>query len=160
MSEIDNGSLRRWNTKTSNATAFAQEYIIPYLNIAKDCEGNLSCFGPEMKQYSSSSSVPTDYMYYIKLTDGTRWAIRLQNTNHFHIYVDTNGDKKPNKLGNDVFQYTVPIDALNDGYHKIDAPGVYYYGSGLDRAALLSNCTGVGEACAALIAIDGDKINY
>jgi prepilin-type N-terminal cleavage/methylation domain-containing protein len=157
MSEIDNGSLRRWNITTNEA--FIQEYILPYLNISKDCGKNAACFGPEIKHFNGSPY--SENIYYIKLTDGTRWMFVNQDTVHFHVFADINGDKKPNRFGNDTFLFTVIRSALNDGAHLVSEPGVYYYGHGLvDRNYLSSECTTNGYTCAALIVLDGDKINY
>jgi hypothetical protein len=158
MSEIDNGSLRRWAIK-GNAD-FVKEYILPYLNISKDCGEDATCFEPEIKDIKGNSYSAGVYNYYIKLTDSTRWWIVIQDTNHMHIMVDLNGDKKPNRFGHDTFWFTVTNKALSDTYHNIVEAGVYYHGHGIPRSTQLSYCNANGYTCGALITLDGDKINY
>jgi prepilin-type N-terminal cleavage/methylation domain-containing protein len=152
-SEIDNGPLQFWDL--SDTGAFMEKYILPYLNVEKNCKLDKDCFG---------ESLDWDDCYKIKLTDGTKWAFLVQNSsNHFHLFVDIDGDKPPNRYGGDQFVFTIQKKApfYEPGVHKIDTPGVYYYGHGVSRATIENNCkTGDGIMCGLLIMMDGDKVNY
>jgi hypothetical protein len=103
-----------------------------------------------------------DNYYKIDLVDGTRWFVIAQNgSNHAHIVVDINGKKPPNILGVDAFYFTIQKAPLNEANrHKIDAPGVYYFGHGIERSKMLECCKNEGFTCSALIVTDGDKITY
>jgi hypothetical protein len=52
-SEIDNGSLRRWSLQ--NTESFYEEYIIPYLNVTKNCKFDDTCFGEGIHKRDGST---------------------------------------------------------------------------------------------------------
>jgi hypothetical protein len=154
-SEIDNGSLKRWTM--ADTPAFYEEYIIPYMNISQNCGFN-PCFGSDWK-YFNGADWSAGNAYKFKLADGTGWLFST-DSKWFHIHADINGDKKPNKSGEDIFIFTVLRQANIGGYDNGDVPGVYLYGNGMDRTTLLNECLATGHTCGALIQMDGWKINY
>lgn len=113
-----NVKMENWNYNTTTE-AFVKEYILPYLNIAKDCgmdeEG---CFAEE---YKANNTGETDFSEYYKvaLTDGTAMAIKLipgcsedSPSECVSLVVDINSINKPNTWGKDVFQYQI-LNGLN-----------------------------------------------
>jgi prepilin-type N-terminal cleavage/methylation domain-containing protein len=161
-SEMDNGSLKRW-AYAQNA-ASVQEYILPYMNIAKDCGSDEACFGPRISFLNGGDAGALYHNpYFIKLTDGTRWIIEGHGgigASILYINVDVNGDKKPNKAGSDVFIFGIAFKPIDSSEIKIDEPGVYFYGHGLGRSTWESNCKTSGLYCGALIQADGWQIKY
>ncbi len=99
----------------------------PYLKVVKECEKNdHSCFPEEVIEWGSrkicagSSSICSLYKngsgarIFIVLEDGISIGF-LQNQ---VIYVDLNGPARPNKVGEDVFQFNLGVNSLtlpNDG---------------------------------------------
>jgi hypothetical protein len=158
-SEVDNGSLRNW--ALANTEQFHEEYIVPYLNVAKNCKYDNNCFGEKFSLMSGFSLNLSPY-YKLKLADGSRWLINTSDTDFINIDVDINGDKKPNVYGSDQFCFLITKRAITNSSVKVDGPGVYFFGHGLDKTALLNSCRAgsSGYTCGALIVLDGWKITY
>ena len=102
----DNGPIGTWDV-VSSSQEFSQTYMEPYLNTI----GKKEYSTIEYKTLNNID-VPFD-CYNFKLVDGTRIGIDTPDYNDSEvegafivpILVDVNGDKKPNKLGRDIFTF-------------------------------------------------------
>ena len=126
MAESEYGDISEWPVKDgdmSSTNTIYNYYIKPHLNITKECKNSVECFSPydpQMAQY-----------YTFQLNDGSMVALDLNNKdenpdslftsygiknvtlrNFISITVDVNGDKKPNKSGEDVFRFFVTQKGL------------------------------------------------
>lgn len=117
-----------WNMHTGNLQAAEQiyNYYKPYLKLAQDCGCGtraLGCWSEDATKalngsvytYGHENGIGDSYCA-VRLVDGTNlsfdtWRASDLGVNSdydiFFFYVDVNGDKKPNTLGRDVFQFVV-----------------------------------------------------
>ena len=165
-SEADNGDIADWDWSQS-VELFTETYILPYLQISKNCSTTgTDCWLPDNKAYGLHGSRIEDYSrtnyYTAVLNDGTSLVFLKQSgPHHFHITVDINGAKPPNKFGIDTFAMTLVQDKLiENNLNNVEQPGFYFQGSGLPYETLLSNCsTSDGILCGALYQHDGWEIS-
>jgi len=165
MSELDNGPVETWEFVADQHEQFLNKYLAPYLNIIKKCglsESGCWTAGNKINRINGSTiSVAT--LAKAALNNGMFIAVEVQD-NHTHFYIDIDGAKGSNRLGRDVFRFTLTPTPLNEtNYHKIDKPGFYPVGTGLDRDTIISagpGCskTSEGQTCGALIVLDGWQI--
>ena len=121
----DNGPMSTWEVGESNsedAKKFLNKYMIPYLSIMKEpttyTEGNWD------RYYSYLNNQQTAYgtshvRFY--LNDGTSITAHISHSPdetsvRLMLYVDINGDKKPNKVGRDIFFLDYYIKNNNSSY--------------------------------------------
>jgi len=134
MAESNNGTPDTWNLLGSLSAQGAENalnMLAPYLNVAKNCGTNYSdCFTENYycldgsKNGQSGCYVSVDGNFgggsaSLKLADGSLVNIFIRNekcsdsqgptmalsNNCADIQVDTNGNKKPNTLGKDLFRF-------------------------------------------------------
>ncbi len=187
----DHGPVRSWTIlENSNTKAkdFADTYMIPYLNVGKNCEYNTE--GDCSFKYAYLNAPDTmrelnNVHYRFYLSDGTLIALTaaannvnlstLQNGQYvpFYtffrsmamVYVDINGQKKPNTLGKDIFifQYNIQYDMgenggdrsgqfFPSGYEKQSRKAAYYRRKGCNRDS-------IGDYCAVAIMTDGWRMS-
>lgn len=155
--ELSNGQGANYN----DAKKFLNKYIVPYISIMKGpmtlTSNNRNAKFLNGSDFSYSSDWPIFYF-----PDGTSVVNRLYRATtggiYLYVYIDTNGDKKPNKLGRDVFLFDFPLDSENPRFQP--------HGRGNSREHLVStssyqcnkHASGGGETCAALIMKDGWQI--
>lgn len=147
LSEIDNGPAKDWDWGDANNATFSaidsfDMYWRPYLkvlkicNIASDCgytsdiEKRLGYASYDVVRGENSLRLYSDTSRTLfSLTDGTIIHIVSQvgsnNDLAKRIYVDINGSKKPNKIGIDVFLFTIsdkfaPWGITGEGYKCLD----------------------------------------
>ena len=92
-------------------TSVAHKYFTPYLNVQYDC--GITCKRQKnVKRYKLNGDEWIWYnmfTYLIYLTDGTIVGFMIDNSGGkmqiLYVYVDLNGDKKPNRLGRDIFVF-------------------------------------------------------
>lgn len=166
MAIADNGDPEGWGASTYNYETSSGEskeilitnldLIVKYLNVIRDC-------GHETK-----GCMPDDYLmlngakernfeklsYYRKvvLEDGTLLAMQgygTDNPGRGEIWVDVNGHKKPNKVGEDMFLFGV------------DKSKVYPYGldSNLSSEEIKKQCNrkGSGYYCTLWVITDENQ---
>ena len=126
MAEAEYGDISEWPVKDGDMNStdtIYNHYIKPYLNITKECRNNAECFSPY--------NIDMSFYYTFSLNDGSMVALDMWNKNedpdmlypsygiknvtlrHFIAFtVDVNGNKKPNKAGEDVFQFLVTQKGL------------------------------------------------
>ena len=87
---------------------FAEKYFTPYLDIHTYCKGAQdNCWNTP--QYRDLGGTPyyNKSLYSIVLTDGSVIGFNKDKNNLVTLIIDTNGKVKPNKLGQDVFLFSV-----------------------------------------------------
>lgn len=166
MATAEYESPEGWDISGLDSYGFAQKYLYPYLNIAKDCgtETTGDCVFRVSKLNSDTYGDfgTTHPRFY--LNDGTEIALRMFNLNGevwTNIYIDVNGNKNPNKYGKDIFMYTIMFVSTDSNVIGKLLPT----GGGLTRAEILTNneygCSknvsgsNTGAYCSALIMVDG-----
>ncbi|MBE7706975.1 MAG: type II secretion system protein [Cyanobacteria bacterium SIG30] len=176
----DHGPISGWNIPDEMSGAiskkFADDYIIPYLKISKNCGisidgdcGHTFSFhqtSGALKPYTLSGSYTTFY-----LADGTFLALKVNSgessngvQKNASIYVDINGKKKPNILGKDAFiisyglilagkdvggKFSLSCGRNEDGQCTIPESIAGQYGC---------NSKGSGASCSYLIMANGWKV--
>lgn len=136
-----------WNCADSSTDAIYADYQIlkKYLNIIRECKDTEGCWSNDITQNprgenaaSASTKGIGGNIITFTLNDGTNVCLDYwskgdieslfgvsQNLspNALSIFVDVNGDKKPNRLGRDVFAFVltteglVPAGANNESEH-------------------------------------------
>lgn len=158
----DNGPIESWEITGMSAKAFSDLYLKPYLHVANDDSSNTFEY---TALNGESASKTTNAVFY--LNDGMKIAVQTPQ-DHEHgrevqIYVDISGDKKPNRMGRDIFVFNYWI------YHPVrpHVTGKFIpWGADWTRediknssATYSCNKKKTGDICAALIAKDGWKIS-
>ena len=143
---------------------FVNKYFVPYLNVRDNC--GIRCTkqsGVKRYRLNGSEWNWNDRFYYIVyMADGTIIAFMFDNfegkLTTVYLYVDLNGDKKPNRAGRDIFTFEFSSDVTA----KINLSG-----SGLSKSELLGatrkGCNKnagdySGDYCGALIQRDSWEI--
>lgn len=166
MSEIDNGDIKIWEIKEVNLSTVFETYFKPYLHVVKDCGYNKNgCWTKTTGLNNEYWSWLTSYgiganTYSFRLNDGTSvcldgWAVSdsltylgVDNSDLTYVLsviVDVNGDKRPNKLGKDVFVFVLTSKA--------------FVPAGKDNGSKDCSASGKGYQCAAKV-LSEDKIAY
>ena len=167
MSVAENGDVEEWVLEDGDgvqlSSEFANTYLIPYLQVIKNCETDTTgeC-GYELSHINGSdnSASVKNYSRFI-LNDGTIVFIRAKSDpagavfqKIVYINVDINGHKRPNRIGRDYFEFALVLSTNNDMYKplgKINASG-----QSQTTETIQNNCSkGTGEYCAAYIMNNG-----
>jgi len=177
----DYGPMPNWHFGEGNdmqsSIDFVDTYMIPYLKISKNCKDNTQneCRHPiqylnhASKEEASDKSFVFGYTRFY-LADGTFVGVQLVNNTdaegrkniYAPIYIDINGLKKPNILGQDVFRFN----------YMVYGSGVFYGGKLVPTAHLRvptvkssvtasdvgCNLNGNGNRCSHVIMANGWKI--
>ncbi len=127
LAQAKEGPIENWGwttyTETYEGGAAVGEILAPHLKILKKCEIGSDCFGSGYKQLNGDDYTFTasNYCPGYKLADGSFYFVatlgkdcnfktgtskELMNTCG-SIYVDINGNKKPNTWGKDVFIFNM-----------------------------------------------------
>ena len=145
MSELDYGEIENWDWNLSTKDFF-NKYFVPYINITKNCEDNVSseCWSDDGVIYylngNAHLSIKDGAYAKVKLSDGTLLAFQNQNS-HAHFYIDTNGKVRPNMYGKDIFLLTLTKAALKEtNMHNILHAGLWVYGTGINIDLIQDNC--------------------
>lgn len=174
----DNGPMTTWNVESdelSEPEVFFQRYLKPYLSVQKDC-GIKTSDECEFKYKFLNSNTEntlenTDVRFY--LNDGTFIALDITNKTPeenlliSRIFIDINGQKKPNKLGRDIFVFYYWIKYYNS--KAIQGKFTSYGGYTTRTRDVLKTCStcssnygcnkeGRGELCSGLIMYDNWQI--
>ena len=131
MSIAYNGPPSQWNLENGTSAAAARkiaQYIIPYMNITKDCETASRCLKyPEDVKTLSGGTAPYNlnagYYYKVIIIDNS-YLIFANTKNHCtgsiggytnscaQIFFDINGNNLPNAFGKDIFAVTLTSEGL------------------------------------------------
>lgn len=171
--EEDYGPPNEWNLSSTDATGdftsgykaiitqFIHERILPYAKVIDDC--GLGCPARKMVKICRLNGVcqyghKDNFYYTTYLADGTAWEFMIDNTagilNIIKIYIDINGNGRPNTFGKDIFT----VNISEGGQSLLGASSKY------KREDLLGNCRQccsktagdyAGDMCGGLIQRDG-----
>ena len=159
-SVADNGHYSTWdlsgNNNSQRTAFFLNKYIFPYLQVVKKCTPTSNECWPN---YIYAPLHNQGYECSAVLSDGSRiFAWVGQDSSHAWFLVDINGEKKPNKLGRDVFLFLLRFFAVNSN----DKVGLFPSGLGYQelpsRETLRQQCSIYPEKCSSLIMVDGWQI--
>jgi prepilin-type N-terminal cleavage/methylation domain-containing protein len=157
LSEVENGDISGWDFSLGPGD-FTEKYIIPYL--AHSGPKNL---GFRQMYLLGSSRVNRCNWYTYRYLDKTFGVFRESTTDCYEIYMDFNGYTSPNRMGKDIFLFTI----YQNGYHRggcySGLPLVGSSGSTAGYEKLVdtySDCfsTGNGFTCSVVIQQNGWKI--
>ena len=158
----DNGPITSWEVLSLSGEEFAKQYLIPYLSVMNEKSSNQFEYTTLNKANTFSRSFYTFY-----LADGCKIGVRTPSESEWgieaSIYVDINGDAKPNVMGRDVFRLNYWIKHNQQPFYS----GRFIpYGEGWKRDDLINSdkpyaCRRdkTGDLCAALIMRDGWEIS-
>lgn len=157
----DNGPIISWAVDGLTAREFYNIYLRPYLNIMNDDLDNEFNYTALNKTQDSAS-----YGAVFYLTDGQKISVKTPKNTEWGIevgiVVDINGDKKPNKMGRDifVFNYWMYHPYTPEVSGKFIPWGADWTRDDIKNSAVDYACNKqkTGEICAALIAKDGWQI--
>ena len=168
LSKVEYGDIQNWDWNL-NTTNFIDRYILKNLQIMNNCKTENGCWNTINGIYSLTGNYLAVNMnnisyYKVRLSDGTYLGFQKQDNTHMHMFVDLNGNTRPDKYGVDCYIMTLTKDAFTDDYHKITSPGLYFYGYGLERNELINTSSGCsknkgGQYCGALFQYDDWKAN-
>ena len=175
LSEVDNGELEYWDFSL-NSQDFFYKYFSKYLTFinTKVNDDNIDYYWLNGEKITGNFKEVVNTSYIGILNNGAKLFYHNAGELYtFTIIVDINGEARPNKVGRDVFHFSLsPKDGLRPwGYnnHNYSADGSQEdtnsnFGSNLDRDILTGNglyaCNKAarGRWCAALIMADGWEI--
>lgn len=136
-----------------DAAGAVNTYLKPYLDILKDCESDSGCFEESFTDFSGEPYDGFEDAYKFMTVDGMSWGYVHSSTPVSRLlYVDVNGPKKPNKLGRDVFIFSMG-GTRNIGDRSESLIGEPYGINATD------DCTSTGKTCLIKIIKEG-KMNY
>jgi prepilin-type N-terminal cleavage/methylation domain-containing protein len=178
----EHGPIQGWTLYKSDETVpgtslngsvyFADNYLVPYLKVQKNCENNTTGDCQFKFLYLNKTgplNLGTAWSRFI-LTDGTMIASwpnisenEFQENKTAWVYVDINGKRGPNMVGKDVFQFIYYLDYWDTSIHAIGkfAPRNFHYSRALltnPETSYACHRGGTGENCATLIMKDGWQI--
>lgn len=162
MSQQEHGELADWDRAPYHRKGmleWSNEYIFKYMKKVTACEGGnnqLKCptDGDKIcKAHNGECGGINWRMAIYVLADGENIYIFsggnpvAGKSSFLHILVDTNGVKKPNVFGKDVFVFGL---ALNAGAGK----SLKGFGCPFSRDMALTRCKNNSETCACLLELD------
>lgn len=172
LSQVDNGPYQNWDTtmdynNTEALYNWFDQYIIKYMKLLTNCNesNNKKCF----QNYSycilpnsctSGNALSNSNIMYIFQDGSTIIAITgggvETSSRVFHIRLDTNGFKKPNTLGKDIFSFRYEKGKIRCDDHKSLTGGSVSAGD--SRDVLIDACKNNPQTCTCLIMHDGWEI--
>ncbi len=166
LSEEDNGDLETWDY-TLDSEKWVDTYLRNYMKLSSAWVDNNWTFlnGSKVNNWSPAKYALMNGVFVIFYVNNFKGA-----TQGVWIYVDVNGNRKPNRMGRDVFVMSIypnrnSSDKFVMGAHEQCGAGtIHKY---MTREQLLKtgcgNCrtdhTGYGMACSRLIQLDGWQIS-
>ena len=170
MAKLEYGDMSLWDYSLSGSDFF-NKYLASYIKISKIKVGNLSKQG--IVYYNTSGAIETSFTTFyddadvITLPSGAQIFIanarRVSVQDRSGFLVDLNGFKRPNKLGRDLFVFSVAKNGVlpfsNDDREILDivrSRDEFRDGPSADNYQC--NRQGRGMWCAALIMADGWQI--
>lgn len=158
FAKLDYGEVKDWDYELDEYE-FVQRYYKPYLKVLIDQE-KLQHEYYDLQNILRKTEKPT-----IVLADGTYIFIYFHRglSNPFHIVVDLNGKKKPNRVGRDIFVFSIlnnqlqtysQYTNLNFNRREITGRGT----SGQCSREASGGIVGAGSYCSRLIEMDAWEI--
>ena len=172
-SQYDNGNMTEWNLNDIGAVGDGYEnvipdmikkYFIPYLNVRFDC--GLECERQRnVKRYRLNGEEWNwrNYFYYVVyLADGMIVAFMIDNSEGVwrivYMYVDINGDKKPNISGRDIFTLSFASTTNKINFAGVGHARNYLLSSNSRNVCSKTGGSYSGDYCGAVIQYDNWEI--
>ena len=166
--QADYGDYEEWELGQAgtiqSASDFADNYLLPYLSVLKKCETETSgeCTYEYTALNGSSGRSLAKYSRFI-LNDGAMIFVSTSSTSVFpkliYINIDINGNKKPNKMGKDLFVFATTLETTQDIYKptgRLTANGQTQTRETIKNNGIVGCSRNArGEFCSALIIKDG-----
>ncbi|MBE7705645.1 MAG: type II secretion system protein [Cyanobacteria bacterium SIG30] len=170
-------SIEEKENQAQNAEAFFNKFFAPYLKIAKscgtsttsDCVYDFYSLGGGLFSFPAGNT--SDHFSRFYLTNGMTITALVATMNgkihQLQLYVDTNGWKKPNKMGIDVQYFIITLEKQDDpkrGYTLDSGTGDGTYAFMIQhtnfgcRKPLTATSGTLGLACTLLLKSNGWKI--
>ncbi len=137
LSELDNGEVEDWeydNSKPNAGRTFFNTYLAKYMQFVKT-------------EDNGSNN------YNVYFADGS--TVDFGTGGCVDMNFDANGEKKPNIIGKDIFDFPMCISAGQSLLYKKSATkhfGAYY--EGITRDEALTRCKSFALSCSALLLLD------
>ena len=147
MAKVDHGDYEMWSWNqipqedSKRIQYFWETYGFPHLKVAKKCFPDTDPCRSQFRINDTTLSNPDTNNGAFILNDGTSvfsWAGGNTYFPHVWLYVDINGDSKPNEMGKDIFvMYFSPnnpgnkIGSVDDDGNFVDSGKVMQNGYGL-----------------------------
>ena len=119
------------NSPNQDAEFFTKQYLLPYLNFMKTKRANDK--------------------FYVYLSDGS--YMYIYNGGCMDFYFDVNGEKKPNTLGKDIFDFIYCPQVYPDNHVKGRVSPHLYTDSSREKA--MTHCKKSPHMCTELLYYDG-----
>ena len=166
--QADYGDYEEWELGQAgtiqSASDFADNYLLPYLSVLKKCgtETSGECTYEYTALNGSSGRSLAKYSRFI-LNDGAMIFVSTSSTSVFpklvYINIDINGNKKPNKMGKDLFVFATTLETTQDIYKptgRLTANGQTQTRETIKNNGIVGCSRNArGEFCSALIIKDG-----
>ncbi len=123
LAVAEHGPIRGWEIKDYNdggtgkgSIDFANKYLVPYLKVSNNCENKTTGLCQAEWNYLNRTGQGFHDSRYSRfyLNDGTLIVLLARNYidydnnlyyQYAYVYIDINGQKKPNMFGKDVFRF-------------------------------------------------------
>lgn len=165
-----NGSPETWTVDGSlsaqtSYSVFAK-YLKPYIILSQDCQTSTSgSCDYDFKELDGTSKSLASIWSRFFMNDGAFVAMQVRNDEKFKViyfYIDTNGKKRLNVVGRDIFmfEYWIQNDEHPEYVGQFLPYGHEYTKDQLISSSNINNCYigGNGNYCAALIMKDDWRI--
>ena len=124
MNEKNAVNLKEAGFRSSSDYNAEKEFLKSHFKVVKDCGTTASgCFAPSYSGLAGGNTkitgiVPNNYSYNVVIASGAAISFHIGGSNTVgYIYVDTNGQKGPNKGGRDLFRMYIYPDGVLDDYY-------------------------------------------
>jgi len=184
MAIAEHGALESWGWKNPYSNEekdeFVKNYFVPYLNAVRFCSAsnpNSGCFD-DVTYKALNGSASTNFARRVNskllLADGAAVDFFLfpscfeNGDKCLSLYIDTNGARKPNTIGLDLFIFSYypqvgeffPAGVYKDNSYNEETKSF----TKISRDEVYKNCnetrSGTGWFCGLRIIEEGFKINY
>lgn len=162
MSELENGDIKYWEIRApytagdgkydyniggASSYNFFNRYLAKYIKYYKVTQG-----------YSKENDDGTTTNEFSKVTfyDGSTSNFKQGTCIDFGF--DINGDKKPNKIGEDIFYFYICPQGAGYRLYETEKLSTYGYPSTNTREKAMEACKTNRPACSRLIQLDGWEI--
>ena len=129
MAQAEYDDISQWPIQDGNLEAIDtifKDYLKPHLNIVKECRNSTECFphaDGALHYYTfilaDGSQVLLDVWNHQENTDDLFWTYGVMSASKHYVYsqfltftIDVNGNKKPNKSGEDIFIFILAKNGL------------------------------------------------
>lgn len=83
------------------------------MKVIKSCVNETGCWPKSYEKYGDFYGCGNNPENYSWVTaDGTMWGTSCKNHDETNIAIDINGNKQPNKIGQDIFQFLLGSDGI------------------------------------------------